>query len=255
MPRFEADDRPAGPVRLSAQALRAEGVPSISFELRGGEILGVAGVDGNGQIELVETLAGLRPIADGRLLIDDNDAARTSVAERVRLGMAYLPADRSHTALVKTMSIRDNLMLRDCTCPPYGRTAVLTPAPGTAHARDLMTRFDIRAPAPEFIAGRLSGGNQQKIVIARELDRQPAVVIAHQATWGLDPGATRFVLDQMIALRQQGAAILYISSELEEILSISDRIAVMADGAFAGITPNRAVDLRQIGLWMSGGRA
>jgi simple sugar transport system ATP-binding protein len=115
-----------------------------------------------------------------------------------------------------------------------------------------MIRFDIRAPSPDFIVGQLSGGNQQKVVIARELSRAPIVVVAHQATWGLDPGATRFVLDQMIALRQQGAAIVYISSELEEILSISDRIAVMAGGSFAGVTPNRDVDLRQIGLWMSG---
>jgi ABC-type uncharacterized transport system ATPase subunit len=115
-----------------------------------------------------------------------------------------------------------------------------------------MTDFDIRAPDPKVVVARLSGGNQQKIVIARELDRDPSVLIAHQAAWGLDPGAARFVLDRVMALRDKGAAIIYVSSELEEVLAISDRIAVMADGAFVGIVARAEIDLRQIGLWMAG---
>jgi general nucleoside transport system ATP-binding protein len=114
-----------------------------------------------------------------------------------------------------------------------------------------MQRFDIRAPSPSSPAGSLSGGNQQKIVVARELDRQPAVLIAHQPTWGLDPGATRFVMEQMIALRDGGAAVLYISAELEEVLAISDRIVVLSNGEFAGMVPRDAVDMGQLGLWMS----
>jgi ABC-type uncharacterized transport system ATPase subunit len=112
--------------------------------------------------------------------------------------------------------------------------------------------YDIRASGPGALVARLSGGNQQKIVVARELDRAPAVLVAHQAAWGLDPGATRFVLDRVIALRDAGAAVLYISSELEEVLAISDRIAVMADGKFAGLVSRAEADRRQIGLWMSG---
>ncbi len=252
MPRVVVDDQPRGPLLLSVRGMQAQGLTPLTFDLRGGEILGIAGVDGNGQLELAEALAGLRPIDAGVVMIGNADATLSKVADRVRMGMAYLPADRSHTALVKSMSVQDNLMLRDSNRAPYGNTVHLTPREGHVRARALMTQFDVRAPDPDFLVGKLSGGNQQKIVIARELDRKPSVVVAHQSTWGLDPGATRFVLDQMLALRQQGAAILYISSELEEILSISDRIAVMAGGGFAGFIPNRNVDLRQIGLWMSG---
>jgi simple sugar transport system ATP-binding protein len=115
-----------------------------------------------------------------------------------------------------------------------------------------MAEYDIRAPGPDAVAARLSGGNQQKIVVARELDRAPAVLVAHQAAWGLDPGATRFVLDRVIDLRNAGAAVLYVSSELEEVMAISDRVAVMAEGGFAGIVSRAEADLRQIGLWMTG---
>ncbi|MQT15512.1 ABC transporter ATP-binding protein [Segnochrobactrum spirostomi] len=252
MPRVEAGDRPRGALALSVRGLEGPGLTPITFDVRGGEILGIAGVDGNGQLELAETLAGLAPATGGLVLIADHDATSLPTVERIDLGLAYLPADRSHTALVKSMTILDNLMLRDSRRAPYGTRWALTPKRGAAQARALMERCDIRAQNPDFVVGRLSGGNQQKVVIARELDRQPKVVVAHQATWGLDPGATRFVLDEMIALRAAGAAIVYISSELEEILSISDRIAVMAGGGFAGIVPNRDVDLQEIGLWMSG---
>ena len=143
-------------------------------------------------------------------------------------------------------------MLRDSRRAPYRRHGLLAGRATLAQARLLMQRFDIRAPSRSTIAGRLSGGNQQKIVIARELDRNPAVLIAHQPTWGLDPGATHFVLERMIALREGGAAVIYISSELEEVLSISDRIAVLAGGVIAGIMPRAAIDMAQLGLWMSG---
>ena len=119
-------------------------------------------------------------------------------------------------------------------------------------ARELMREYDIRAPAPRTLVARLSGGNQQKIVVARELDRRPTVLIAHQAAWGLDPGAARFVLERVLALRDEGAAIVYFSSELEEVLEISDRIAVMANGGFAGVATRADADLGQIGLWMAG---
>ena len=243
---------PSGAVRLAAKDFFARGLSRLTVEIRGGEILGVAGVDGNGQIELVEALTGLRPTTGGELTLDGRDITQATVAARMKLGLAYMPADRGHTALVKDMSIAENLMLRDSRRPPYGRGPLLTKASGAAKARALMTDYDIRARDPDFRVARLSGGNQQKIVVARELDRQPAVLIAHQAAWGLDPGATRFVLDRMIALRNAGAAIIYVSSELEEVLHISDRIAVMAGGGFAGIASRSEVDARRLGLWMSG---
>jgi simple sugar transport system ATP-binding protein len=244
--------RAPGAVRLAVDGLVAPGLRPLTFELRANEILGVAGVDGNGQLELVETLAGLRRAQAGRIVLDGREITRSSVAERVRAGLAYLPADRGHTALVRTMSIADNLKLRDSGRPPWARGPFLTSGAATAKARSLMTDFDIRAPGPKTLAGQLSGGNQQKIVVARELDRDPAVLVAHQAAWGLDPGATRFVLERVTALRDAGAAVLYISSELEEVLAIADRIAVLAGGGFAGIVARAEADLRQIGLWMSG---
>ena len=167
-------------------------------------------------------------------------------------GMAYMPADRGHRALVRDMTVAENLMLRDSRHEPYARGWLLDGAGRTRSARRLMADYDIRAAGPGAITARLSGGNQQKVVIARELDRSPAVLVAHQAAWGLDPGATRFVLDRVIGLRDAGAAVLYVSSELEEVLAISDRIAVMSGGSFVAIVRRAEADLRQIGLWMAG---
>jgi general nucleoside transport system ATP-binding protein len=239
-------------VRLSVDRLASRHVGPLSFEIRAGEVLGVAGVDGNGQFELVETLAGLRPATGGSIRLDDRELARASVAGRVDAGLAYMPADRGQTALVKSMSVAENLMLRDSRRPPFASGAFLSPAGVDRKANALMQAYDIRAPSVATRTASLSGGNQQKIVVAREFDRKPAALIAHQPAWGLDPGATRFVIEQTLALREAGAAILYVSSELEEVLDVSDRIAVMADGQFVGIVPRADVDLAQIGLWMSG---
>lgn len=241
-----------GPVRLAVAGLRGPALGPLDLTLRAGEILGLAGVDGNGQLELAETLAGLRTPRAGSVCLDGQEMSWASIAARRTAGLAYMPADRSSTALVRGMTIAENLMLRDSRRPPFSRHGLLAGRATRARAAGLMQRFDIRAPSPATLAGRLSGGNQQKIVIARELDRNPAVLIAHQPTWGLDPGATRFVLDRILALRGGGAGVLYISSELEEVLSISDRVAVLSGGRIAGVMPRGAVDMGQLGLWMSG---
>jgi simple sugar transport system ATP-binding protein len=240
-----------GPVRLALEGVRGPGLAGIDLELRGGEILAVAGVDGNGQQELCEAVAGMRRLAGGRIVLDGCDVSAASVAVRVRAGLAYMPADRAHTALVGTMSVAENCMLRDSTRPPYARRGMLSAVGRRERAGALMAAHDIRAPGPEALAGRLSGGNQQKIVVARELDRTPAVLVAHQATWGLDPAATRFVLDRIVALRDSGAAVLYVSSELEEVLAIGDRVAVLSGGRLAGVVARADVRLPQIGLWMA----
>jgi simple sugar transport system ATP-binding protein len=248
-----ADRSPTrGSVRLKVAGLEGPGLGPLTFEVRGGEILGVAGVDGNGQIELAETLAGLRQPRAGAVMLDGRDITRAAVAARTRAGVAYMPADRSSTALVRTLSIAENLMLRDSGEPPYAQGMVLSIGGLLDKAGRLMKEYDIRGQGPKTLAARLSGGNQQKIVIARELDRKPAVLIAHQAAWGLDPGATRFVLERVLALREEGAAVLYFSSELEEVLEVADRIAVMANCGFAGVTMRKGADIGQIGLWMSG---
>jgi general nucleoside transport system ATP-binding protein len=241
-----------GAMRFSVDRLLGRGVGPLSFDVRAGEVLGVAGVDGNGQLELVETLAGLRPTIAGSIRLDSQELARASVAGRVGAGLAYMPADRGQTALVKSMSIAENLMLRGSRRPPFASGVFLSSAGLNGKANALMRAYDIRAPSTETRAARLSGGNQQKIVVARELDRKPAALIAHQPAWGLDPAATRFVVEQTLALRNTGAAILYVSSELEEVVDVSDRVAVMADGRLVGIMPRDDIDLAQIGLWMSG---
>jgi general nucleoside transport system ATP-binding protein len=236
---------------LRVQSIVADGIGPLSFELRAGEVLGVAGVDGNGQLELAEAIAGLRALRGGRLELDGREITRSSCAARTRAGMAYMPADRSSTGLVKTMTIAENLMLRDSSASPYSRNGLLNAKATHARARSMMERYDIRAQSPQTMAGTLSGGNQQKIVIARELERNPIVLIAHQPAWGLDPGATHFVLERIAALRDAGGAVIYISSELEEVLAVGDRIAVLSGGRFAGIVPREEVEMGQIGLWMS----
>lgn len=238
-------------VRLSIRQLAAKGVGPLDLDVRGGEILAIAGVDGNGQLELAETLAGLRRLESGQVSLDGSDITHAMPASRTKAGLAYMPADRSMTALVKSMTIMENLMLRDVAGPPYSARGLLTMIPARHKAESLMRQFDIRASSPLTKAGSLSGGNQQKIVIARELARKPAVLVAHQPTWGLDPGATRFVLEQIIALRDAGSAVIYISSELEEVLALGDRVAVLAGGRLAGVVAREAVDMPQIGLWMS----
>lgn len=248
---LSVEPHPAGPSRLSVSALAAKDLGPLDLDIRGGEILGIAGVDGNGQLELAEALAGLRPVTAGAIMLDGLDITRATAAKRTDAGLAYMPADRSTTALVKSMTIAENLMLRDSRKPPFSKRGLLDRDGSRQEAAALMERFDIRAPSGETLAGSLSGGNQQKIVIARELARKPAVLVAHQPTWGLDPGATRFVLERMIALRDAGSAVIYISSELEEVLAVGDRIAVIAGGRIAGVVSRAEVDMTRVGLWMS----
>jgi len=234
--------RAPGAVRLRAEGLRArrfppDHVPPLDLELRGGEILGIAGVDGNGQTELAGLLAGILPATAGRLLLDGTDITRDAVAARRRGGIAYIPADRLHVGLVPAMSVAENLRLR-------GATGI--------DAAAAMAAFAIRAAGPDAPVASLSGGNQQKIVVARELADTPRVLIASQPTWGLDPGAAAFVLARIALLRDAGAAVLFISSDLDEVLDIADRIAVISAGRIAGIVDRADADAARLGLWMSG---
>ena len=174
------------------------------------------------------------------------------MAARVAAGLSYIPPDRAQTSMVGSMSIADNLALRDVRRRPFSRAAWLSQSAVAANAKRLIASYAIRAPGPATLARQLSGGNQQKVVVAREIDRKPQVLIALQAAWGLDPGATRFVLEQVLALRAAGAAVLYISSELEEVLAIGDRIGVLHAGRLVGLVERNDVDLEAIGLMMAG---
>ena len=237
---------------LSVAGTAEDGLADVSFALHPGEVLAVAGIDGNGQSALVEAIAGLRRPTAGRIRLGGADVTRASVAARVAAGLAYIPADRGSTSLVQAMTIAENLALRDIGRAPHSRLAWLDPRGTDGEARRRIRDFGIRTSGPDAAARELSGGNQQKIVIAREMDRGPRVLVAFQATWGLDPGATRFVQEQVMAMRNAGHAVLYVASELDEVLALGDRIGVLCAGRMVTILPRAAVDVREIGMMMAG---
>ena len=200
----------------------------------------------------MEVLAGLQTATSGKITLDGQDLTKKGVTERMKAGLAYIPVDRSTTSLVPGMTVAENLGLRDFTRPPLRRGPWLDHRAFHSRATSKISDYSIRGDGPRATVNTLSGGNQQKIVIAREIGRQPSVLIAFQATWGLDPGATRFVIDQIMALRNSGGAVLYLSSDLEELLGIGDRIGVMASGRLTGIVACDQVDPAEIGLLMAG---
>jgi ABC-type uncharacterized transport system ATPase subunit len=225
----------------------------ISFTIRAGEILAIAGVDGNGQKELLDALAGVTPTRIGRIHLDGIDITALNVRQRLEAGLAYIPVDRASTSLVPGFSIADNLAMRDIDQPPLAFGPFLNARAVREMAETRMAAFDIRAADPDVPASSLSGGNQQKIVLAREIGRRPKLLLAFQPTWGLDPGAARFVRDQILLLCESGSAVLYVSTELEEVLGLGDRIAVMSGGRLSPPAPRGSVDVTQIGMLMAGG--
>ncbi len=237
---------------LTVSGTVEDGLRGVSFDIRPGEVLAVAGIDGNGQSALVEAIAGLRRPSAGRILVAGRDLTRAGVAARVRAGLAYIPADRGATSLVQAMTIAENLALRDIGRAPHSRLSWLSRRGIEREARRRIADYAIRTAGPGAAARDLSGGNQQKIVIAREMDRGPRVLVAFQATWGLDPGATRFVQERVMAMRNAGHAVLYVASELDEVLALGDRVGVLCAGRMVAILPRAEVDVREIGLMMAG---
>ncbi|MBD2179639.1 ABC transporter ATP-binding protein [Aerosakkonema funiforme] len=224
-------------------------VKDVSFQLRAGEILGIAGVDGNGQRELADAIALLRNIFGGSI------QRYPSPGERGRgKSIAYIPEDRQKMGLVMGFSIAKNLILKAFNFLPFCRRWLLQYGIINNYAAEAMQNFDIRAENPSIKVSHLSGGNQQKVVLARELSGNPALIVAMQPTRGLDVGATEYVQQCLLAERQKGAAILYISTELEEVMAMSDRIAVMYEGQFVDILDADTATVEQIGYLMTGGK-
>ncbi len=236
-------------VRDAGGIMRLRG---MSFSVRAGEVLALAGVDGNGQAELADAIAGLARPEGGHVFVDGADVTRGGVAARLAAGLAHVPADRGTAGLVSEMTVAENLALRDFDRPPLRWGPWLDGPAIRARAMERMAEYDIRAPNAESVVATLSGGNQQKIVLARELGRRPKVLLAVQPTRGLDPGATRFVIERVLALREAGAAVLYISTELEEALGVGDRIGVLHGGRLVGMMPRADADVSRIGLMMAG---
>ena len=230
-----------------------EAVRGVTLEVRSGEILGVAGVAGNGQDELVEALIGLRPEKSGLVTLDGHDMTKASPRQINRAGVGYVPADRHRFGLVLTFSIADNLILTSYYRPPYARGPLRVNEPIETDAKEAIQNFDIRTPGADVHAGNLSGGNQQKVVVAREFDRDLKLLVLDQPTRGLDVGSIESIHRLVIEKRNAGAAVLLVSAELDEVLEISDRIAVMYRGRIVGEFDGRTADKNEVGLLMATG--
>ena len=224
----------------------------ITFEVRAGEVLGVAGVDGNGQAELVGVLTGMIRPTGGRIRIGGKEVDRLTPGEFRRLSGGVITEDRHKTGLALDLSLRDNLVMRDYRDPPFSSRGILDLGAIRDHCLELIRRFDVRVPGQTIRMRQMSGGNQQKSILARELFAAPDLLVASQPTRGLDVGAMEFVYSSLLERRRDGAALLLISTELDEILSLSDRIAVMAGGRFLRILAARDADAETLGLLMGG---
>jgi simple sugar transport system ATP-binding protein len=241
-----------GDILLKAEALittndrGVRALDGLSFELRQGEVLGVTGVDGNGQRELGEVIAGLRPLESGRILVGERDIGALEVkARKNEAGIGFVPEDRQATGLVLDYPVATNFILRDYDRPPASRRGILDFAYMAKHAVDLVKRYDVRLRSPQQPARFLSGGNQQKVILAREIEARPRILVIMQACKGLDVGATEFVQNTIFDLKQAGVGVLYVSTELEHVMDIADRIAVMYRGRITGIlTPDEATPER-----------
>ncbi len=227
-------------------------VEGVSFGLHRGEILGVAGVQGNGQTELVEALAGLRAVADGRFFIKGDDMTGASPRTITEKGVGHVPEDRQQDGLVASFTVMHNLVLSTYYRDAFSKSIVVNDRAIAENARELVRQYDVRPPTINNLAGELSGGNQQKVIVAREFSRDTDLLIASQPTRGLDVGSIEFIHKQIIRMRDEGDGVLLVSSELDEVLSLADRVAVMFEGQIMDILPIELADKDTVGLLMAG---
>ena len=258
---FEVEKGPADPgvVVLSVRGLHVaddRDVPTVNgvdLEVRAGEIFGIAGVEGNGQRELVEAIAGMRIALDGEIRIAGRSTKGRSPRDVEALGVGHVPEDRGKHGLVAPYSIIDNLVLNRYHRAPFSRRGVLRRGEMQRNARELVAAFDVRTPGIETACGSLSGGNQQKVVVARELSGQLALLVVAQPTRGLDVGSIEFIHRQIVARRDAGVAVLLVSAELDEILALSDRIGVLYRGRLVEVVDRDDATRQRLGLAMAGG--
>jgi general nucleoside transport system ATP-binding protein len=227
-------------------------VSGVTFSVRAGEVLGIAGVQGNGQTELAEALTGLRSIESGKFMLADKDLTGKPPRPITEAGLANIPEDRQRHGLVLSYTVADNMVLCDYYQDRFSKGVVIQQNQVDANARKLIKEYDVRTPSPYVSAGKLSGGNQQKVIVARELSRPVKLVIASQPTRGLDVGSIEYIHKEIVIMRDRGVAVLLISAELDEILSLSDRIAVMYRGQIVATVNREEATREQLGLWMAG---
>ncbi len=229
-------------------------VEGVSFTVHRGEILGLAGVQGNGQTELVEALTGMRPVESGRFFIKGVDLTGASPRKVTERGVGHVPEDRQRDGLVSSFTVMHNLVLCTYYQAAFSQSIVVDDRAIAENARQLVEQYDVRPPIINNIAGGLSGGNQQKVIVAREFSRDTELLIAAQPTRGLDVGSIEFIHKQIIRMRDEGDGVLLVSSELDEILSLADRVAVMFEGEIIDILPIEEADRDTVGLRMAGVR-
>ena len=232
---------------------KLEAVRGVSFVVRSGEIVGIAGVSGNGQSEVIEAISGLRRPASGRVLLRGKDITRANPASSIEAGVSVVPEDRQRRGLVLEFDLVENITLGDQRRPPLSKYGILDRRAMVTMAKRRIADYDIRTPSETMPAGNLSGGNQQKLVVARELGRDPELLIAGQPTRGLDVGAIEFVHKQIISERDRGKGVLLVSMELDEVMSLSDRILVMFEGEIVAEFVSGDVTEERLGYFMTGG--
>ncbi|MDA1878441.1 ABC transporter ATP-binding protein [Bacillus cereus group sp. BY10-2LC] len=228
-------------------------VKGLDLTVRAGEIVGIAGIDGNGQSELIEAITGLRKVESGSIAIKGKEITNWPVRRITEEGIGHIPEDRHKHGLVLDFSVRDNIVLQTYYKNPFSKKGILNFSKITEKAKALIEQFDVRTPGENTLARALSGGNQQKAIIAREVDRNPDLLIAAQPTRGLDVGAIEFIHKKLIEQRDNGKAVLLLSLELDEILNVSDRVAVIYEGKIVAIVDAKETNEQQLGLLMAGG--
>ncbi len=252
----ERPPQQVGAVKLSIREVRANNdqdlpaLQSISLEVHAGEILGLAGVSGNGQRELAEVIAGLRPVSGGEITLSGQSITHASVSARLHAGLAYIPEERNRQGIIGSFSVAENAILQNNAA--YARGIFFNFGAINRHTQTLIRNFNIKTPSGQTPAKNLSGGNVQKLILARELARQPALLIAAQPTRGVDISATEYIHQVLIEQRTAGIGILLISEDLDEILALSDRIAVIYEGKIVGILNREDADVETLGLMMAG---
>ncbi len=255
---YEVRAQQAGEPRLRVEGVRAasdrgtEALRGINLEVCAGEILGLAGVSGNGQRELAEVIFGLRPVTAGRVMLDGQNVAGKSPCDLNRLGMSYIPEERMIDGVIRDFTVAENLMLQEHGQRPYSYHIFMNPRAIARRCAELIRSFNIRTPTQETPIKSLSGGNIQKLVLARELAREPSVLIAAQPTRGVDIGATEYIHRRLLEQRAKGTATLLISEDLDEILALADRVSVIYEGEIVGVVNRAETKVETLGLMMAG---
>ena len=261
---FTVDKKEAAPgeVVLSVDHLtvpsgkgKKNAVEDVSFEVKSGEIVCIAGIDGNGQTELVSALTGLEKLSKGKITLCGNDITKVNIRKRSKAGMSHIPEDRHKYGLVLDYNLADNLVLQRYWQPKFQKNGFIKRQEVRSYAEKLIEKYDVRSgQGPITIARSMSGGNQQKAIVARELDKEHKLLVAVQPTRGLDVGAIEFIHKQLVASRDAGEAVLLVSLELDEVMDVSDRILVMYEGEIVGELDPKTATVQELGLYMSGAK-